>query len=410
MKTIYFANHAQFEGKYTNLGDWAIFEQMIGQLTPYIKQKECKVVVASSEPEFTSEHYPVISFQRGGIKGIFNTLKWLWKSDIVVIGGGEIVQDLSSMVYIPYQLIRPFIGKLFGKKLFAYAIGIGEEWEISKIGKLQAKIVLNMFDVITVREHKSLRVLKDYLHVKKPNIYLTADPALNLNKRHGNINVASSPFVVMSVRSVYHRTRSVLPFSIRKKLKLIPKQYYVEIELFKKEIAKIASEIVKKYNLNIIFLNTYTGKSMSANDDLFSLDVISKIPHNIRHKVSIIDEVLFPSEIKQILADSKLIMSVPLHPLILGASENVPVISFAYASKSICFMNEIDMFEYIHEVVRIGDRLKTNKVMDQIEYIMSNYENVRKEISQKLCGLKNREEKNIELLLDLAGIGNINEK
>lgn len=400
MKTIYFANHAQFEGRYTNLGDWAIFEQMIEELTPEIKNEKCRVVVASSEPEFTQKYYPVISFKRGGIHGILHTLKWLWKCDVVVIGGGEIVQDLSSMVYIPYQLIRPFFGKLFNKKLFAYAIGIGEEWEISKLGRMQAGFILNLFDIITVRDEKSYRMLKDYLGVKKPAVYITADPALNLKKVRSE-KCFEEPYVIMSVRSVYHRTRSFLPFSIRKKFKLVPSIYYQEIEIYKQSMAKVAENIIEKYGWNVVFLNTYTGKSMSANDDKFSMDVIQRISDKFENKVHVIDKNLFPRQIKKILSHAELILSVPLHPLILGASEGVPVISFAYASKSSCFMKEIGMQNYVHPVVQIGNRVDVDAVMNQVDFIVNNCEKVRQQVSDQVTRLRKAEKQNMVLLKEL---------
>ena len=155
MKRIFLANHAQFEGKYTNLGDWAIFEQMENLFLPEIYNGNIEIIVPSGDIKYTIDNYQVIAFQRGGFRGIVNTLKWIKKSDIIVLGGGEIIQDRSSLVYIPYLLIRPLIAKILHKKLFGYAIGVGEKEEISFLGKIQSKIVLNMFDTITVRDEKS---------------------------------------------------------------------------------------------------------------------------------------------------------------------------------------------------------------------------------------------------------------
>lgn len=402
MKTIYFANHAQFEGRYTNLGDWAIFEQMIGQFEPDIADGKCRVVVASSDPEFTAANYPVTAFQRGGLKGILETLKWLKQSDVIVIGGGEIVQDLSSMVYIPYQLLRPLVGSLFGKKLFAYAIGVGEPWEISTLGRLEAKFVLNRFDVITVRDRKSYKVLKDYIGVNKPKIYQTADPALNLEAKETDADVSEKPYIVMSVRSVYHRTRSLLPFSIRKKLNLVPKVYYSEIDIFKDKMAEIADYMIDQYHCNVLFLNTYTGKSMSANDDAFSADVMSRISEKNQKAVKVIDGSLHPCQIKKVLGGAELIVSVPLHPLILGASEGVPSISLAYASKSMCFMKEAGMKKYIHHVVKLGQAVDEAQIMMQIDEIFKEKEAVRKKMNGRVDRLKKEETKNILLLKELA--------
>lgn len=399
MVKVLFANHAQFEGQYTNLGDWAIFEEMIDRFQSYVDDGEMEVLVPSSDPDYTNTHYPVKAFKRGGFAGILNTFKAIVSSDIVVIGGGEIVQDRSSMVYIPYQLIRPFVAKLFGKKLFGYAIGVGEEEEISFIGRIQSSFVLNMFDIITVRDKKSYRVLKNYLKVRRPRVYLTADPALNLKPRKAE-DLPEKPYVVVSARSVYHREHNILPFSIRKKLGLVPEEYYKEIERFKTDLAFIADQTAEKYNYNICFLNTYTGKQMSAQDDSFTNDIINKMKN--KDSVSVIPADLTPSQIKYALGNAELILSVPLHPLILGSSENVPVLSIAYASKNKCFMKQICHPEHIYSVETIGERLDTEQILNDINSVVLNENNYLEELKNRMALLKKREMNNSKLFLRLV--------
>lgn len=406
LKRIFFANHAQFEGKYTNLGDWAIFEQMEEMFLPEIQKGHIEIVVPSADVEYTNSHYHVKAFKRGGIRGVINTLKWIIKCDMVLIGGGEIVQDRSSLVYIPYQLIRPLIAKMFGKKLFAYAIGVGEEKEISLVGKIQAKFVLNMFDVITIRDEKSYRVLREYLHVKKPEIYLTADPALNLKvKELSEINL-EKPYFVMSIRSVYHRNGNLLPFSIRKRLGLVPKSYYKEIDNFKNDVAYLSERLMDKYGYRVKFLNTYTGRQMSASDDKFTADIISRISRKYKSNVDIIAFNNTPSENKCVLGHAQFIVSVPLHPLILGASENVPVFSLAYASKNKSFMRQIDRAENIYSVEKIGERLNVQIILSDIDKVMCNVENYKRRLLEVVNTNRDKEQDNYKLVMKLInGIG-----
>lgn len=405
MKRIFFANHSQFEGKYTNLGDWAIFEQMENIFLPEIQNGNIEIIVPSADVQYTTDNYHVTAFQRGGFKGIVNTLKWISKSDIVLIGGGEIVQDRSSLVYIPYLLIRPLIAKLLHKKLFAYAIGVGEKEEISILGKIQSRIVLNMFDTITVRDDKSYRILHEYLHVTKPRMHITADPALNLiSKSKPEINM-DKPFFVISVRSVYHRNGNLLPFSIRKKFGLVSKSYGLEINKFKSDIAHLAVNLMDKYNLRLKFLNTYTGKQMSASDDAFTADIISRIPSQYQSKIDIINAENTPSETKYVLGRAQFIISVPLHPLILGASEGVPVFGLAYASKNKCFMKQIGRDKNIYSVEKIGERLNVEKIISDISIIMSDIENYKIQLSKAVAEAKERERNNYKLLMETAGIG-----
>lgn len=405
MKRILFANHAQFEGRHTNLGDWAIFEQMVECLLPEIENKTIEIIVPSSDVEFTKQNYKVSAFSRGGVKGIINTLKWICKSDVVVIGGGEIVQDKSSLVYIPYQLIRPFIAKIFGKKLFGYAIGVGEKEEISLLGKWQAKFVLNMFDIITVRDEKSYTVLKEELKVNKPQIYLTADPALNLKKKEV-LKEESEKYFVVSVRSIYHRNHNILPFSVRKKLKLVPREYYRAIDVFKNDIAKLTENLCEKYNCRVKFLNTYVGEQMSAADDKFTNDIIRKMNVELREKVDIIDVNFYPCQVKSILSDAMFIVTVPLHPLILGASENVPVFSLAYASKNKSFMKQIKHPEHIYRVENLQDKIDVEQIEADINEVMINIEDYKRNLKKVIDYNKKEEKKNAQLLLELIDEGN----
>ena len=404
MKRIFFANHCQFEGKYTNLGDWAIFEQMENLFLPEIQNGNIEIIVPSADVQYTTDHYHVTAFQRGGFKGIVNTLKWISKSDIVLIGGGEIVQDRSSLVYIPYLLIRPLIAKLLHKKLFAYAIGVGEKEEISILGKIQSRIVLNMFDTITVRDDKSCRILHEYLRVTKPKIYITADPALNLIPKSIFEMNMDKPYFVISVRSVYHRNGNLLPFSIRKKLGLVPKSYGMEINKFKSDIARLAVNLIDKYNFRLKFLNTYTGKQMSASDDAFTADIISRIPSQYQSKVDIINAENTPSETKYVLGRAQFVISVPLHPLILGASEGVPVFGIAYASKNKCFMKQIGQDKNIYPVEKIGERLNVEKIISDISLVMSDIENYKIQLSKAVAEAKEREHNNYRLLMETAGM------
>lgn len=399
MVNILFANCAQFEGEFTNLGDWAIFEAMLQSLKREIGEKEIQIMVPSANPDFTMQNYPVKAFQRGGIKGCINTLKAIIWADVVLIGGGEIVQDLSSVVYLPYQFIRPMIAKLFRKKIYAYAIGIGEPWEISPLGRLQARFALNRFDAITVRDSKSKYVAENYLKVKNKNIYMAADPAIILEPMDIKENEAKDYFV-FSIRSVYHRERKLLPFAIRKKFGLVSTRYYKAVTEFKEQIACVVRQVLDKYPYDIKFLTTYNGQEMSAGDYLFTKDIINGLSDNERLRIEFIEETR-PCKIKTILGGARLVLSVPLHPIILAASEGVPVISLAYASKNVAFMKEIGMQKYIFPVRNVREKIDSIMIVGAIDEIERGRNILIKKMVGKLSYLKNNEKKNRDYLMKI---------
>lgn len=398
MVNILFANCAQFEGKYTNLGDWAIFEAMLQSMKREIDEKEIEIMVPSADPDFTVRNYPVRAFQRGGIRGCVNTLQAIIWADVVLIGGGEIVQDLSSIVYLPYQFIRPMIAKLFGKKVYGYAIGIGEPWEISPFGKLQARFALNRFDAITVRDMKSKYVAENYLQVKNKNIFVGADPALVLETLNGGGVNSSEEYIVFSVRSVYHREHNLLPFAIRKRFNLISPRYYEAIKEFKQEIVYVVQKVLQRYPYNIRFLITYNGREMSAGDAVFTKDIVNHFSRKELSRIHMIDETR-PYKLKGILGKARLVISVPLHPIILAASEGVPVISLAYASKSTAFMKEIGMEKYISTVRNVDEKVDGVALMDLIDNIDREHDIISQQISEKMISLKQREKENLAHLM-----------
>lgn len=150
------------------------------------------------------------------------------------------------------------------------------------------------------------------------------------------------------------------------------------------------------------FLNTYVGEKMSASDNLFTVDVINRTSQKSRDYIEIIDIKNTPRENKAVLRDAEFILTVPLHPLILGASEGVPVLSLAYASKNVCFMKQIKQDKYIYRVENLGDKIPMERVLNDIDFIVKNRAKCSKEIQQIVKPLKELERMNAKLLLDLV--------
>ncbi len=378
---IFFSSQAQFEAESTNLGEKAIFEEVLKRYKKSIPNVEIKVL--SSNPKKTKSDYNIEGIRLGGLENFFKSIHEIYKSDYIVVGGGELIQDKSSLVMIPYILLRPMIGKLLGKIIIAQGIGIGEDDEITKFGKWQTHFALNKFDIITVRDKKSYYMLKN-MNIMKPKIYITADIANTLEKAEDeeiikvleNHNIKNNArYVVFSMRSVYHRSHNLLPFSIRKKLGFITKQYLKEIDNFKTVIARIGDYICEKYKYKVVFIPAYVGKQFSANDDDFSKAIMNRMNNNSE---LIIEDSC--SIIKGILSKSALVIGVPLHSLILAGSENVPVIAISYASKHRAYMDQIGMSDFVLRAENLGERIDYNK----IKYLVDKTIKKRDEIVTKL--------------------------
>lgn len=388
-KRIFLSNHGQLAGIKSNLGEKAIFAQMLREIRKY--SPNVKISVLSSSPSYTREKYGVDTVPLGGIiKGVISSLKPIMKCDILIVGGGELIQDKSSLAVIPYNLMRSVIAKLFRKKVVAYAVGIGEDDEITNFGKFLTKLVMNHFDLITVRDTKSKGMLFK-LGITKPKIFEAADAANTLpipsRKRTKEIleiegiTDVKKPIVAFSMRSVFHRTHNLLPFSYRKKFGLLPKNYFINITDFKEKIAKAADFIIEKYNVNIIFVPSYKGEKLSARDDEFSKEIIELIK-NKNHTI-LIKKDYTPEEIKGLFSVAEFIIAVPLHSLILGGSANVPLIDINYASKGRAYMEQIGQQEYIIHVENPSDDFDLEVLIKLIEEVWKNRQDIRKVMEER---------------------------
>jgi len=99
-----------------NVGDEGFLEIVL----PRLKHK-AHITVASKNPENTTKNFHVRSVKAEPL----TLVRELVRSDIVLEGPGGLFQDATSFKSLFYYFLAPFLGKLFGKKVYLYGIGIG---------------------------------------------------------------------------------------------------------------------------------------------------------------------------------------------------------------------------------------------------------------------------------------------
>ena len=119
---------------FKNFGDEEILSVLINKLQE-LKQM---ITVISSDPQYTKKQYKHIrSVYTFDIKNIIFLIA---KSDILISGGGSLLQDTTSIKSLLYYLFIIFIALLFGKKVIIFAQGIGPI--TTPLGKFLTKILL----------------------------------------------------------------------------------------------------------------------------------------------------------------------------------------------------------------------------------------------------------------------------
>lgn len=161
-----------------NAGDEAILEAMIADL-----REACpgaRLTVFSAQPGKTSRTHGVAAVHRFSVPGVWNALG---QADLLISGGGSLLQDVTSSRSLWYYLAVLGMAKARGLRTMVYANGLGPIRLAAN--RRAAGAVLRRADVITLRDPDSVRVLASDLGVGRRDVMLTADPAFGLRPLDG---------------------------------------------------------------------------------------------------------------------------------------------------------------------------------------------------------------------------------
>ena len=166
MKSIVISGYYGFD----NFGD----ETVLKILTDFLKDEN--VTVISSNPTKTVLKYKVNSIKTFDF---FKIISFIKSSDIFISGGGSLLQDVTSLRSLLYYIFLIKIALFFKKKVVIFAQGIGPLNR--EISKFLVKSTLKKCEVVTVRDEKSLFLLRGWGIAKTD---LVCDPLFDLPCSH----------------------------------------------------------------------------------------------------------------------------------------------------------------------------------------------------------------------------------
>ena len=151
---------------FDNFGD----ETILGILLE--KLKDCDVTVLTSNPRKTYDTYGVHSVYSFSYEHV---LKELAYCDVLISGGGSLLQNTTSNRSLFYYGAVIKFAQLMNKEVVIFAQGIGpiDGW----LPKTMSKGILKKVNYISVRDDKSLELLKKW-GIKNAN--LVCDPVYSL--------------------------------------------------------------------------------------------------------------------------------------------------------------------------------------------------------------------------------------
>lgn len=152
---------------FDNFGDEAI----LGVLTSKLNDLKADVTVLSKNPSKTQSLYGVKTIFSFDLTKVFDEIS---KCDILISGGGSLLQDVTSIKSLLYYLFIINTALFLNKKVIIFAQGIGPI--NSKFGRFLTKQALKKCTLVTVRDEKSLFLVRSW----GVNARLVCDPLFDL--------------------------------------------------------------------------------------------------------------------------------------------------------------------------------------------------------------------------------------
>lgn len=307
-----------------------------------------EITVLSNDPEKTAKQYQVKAVPRWNWLQVFRAVSGC---DLLISGGGSLLQDVSSKNSPLYYLTVMFIARLLGKPMQIFAQGIGP-LNVKRNRRLTAWL-LNQASAITVREAGSKEELLD-LGIIRP-VEVTADPVLGLSSE--NVNQASADTILERYGVCFEEGDKKLGVFIRP---WGDNSYIVELTQ--------ALDRLSEQGWKIVFV------PMQFPQDISVAKETAKLMHN---EASILRELYSPEEILSLVQEFDVILGMRLHALIDATVLGKSLVGLSYDPKVDRYLEQIG-----HVSLLSVNNLKSQTLLELIEWAYDN----RAEMGERLLG------------------------
>ena len=362
-----------FSGYYgsNNIGDEALIAVLLKEFKKRIN--DFKPVVISNDPAKTSKSYEIDALSKTDIKNIIKELK---SADLLISGGGSLLQDVTGKKTIPYYLGIIALAKMLKVPVFFCAQGVGPVNSI--IFKNAIKYILNRVDAISVRDENS-KLFLESLGVKK-DIHYTADLAYLLDPIDGPKieGILSNESLMNTFTESLYIGVSIRPWKDNNYLDSL-------ITLLKK-----IKENYPEYN--ILFI------PFKYPDDLEISQYAMKKAEENNLEAKILKNNYTPEEVLGVVSEMDILIGVRLHSLIFAAIGNTLPLGISYHPKVDAFLEQLKISS-ISDI----DSLDYNSSFKNIERYIQERTDIKEEIKYKKELFREKAAENMDLAINLIG-------
>ncbi len=354
-------NKALISGYYgfNNLGDEAILETMIRSIKRMDSAIELTVLTAT--PERTAQRLNVKTVPRANV---FSVLKAVMKTDVLISGGGSLLQDTTSKRSIHYYLAIIIFGLMFNKPVMLYSHGIGPVHK--GMNRKIMKWVLSRVDAITVRE-KNSKIDLVSMGISPEKIHVTADPVVDMEK----IETKTGRKILEIAFDGKIDARPIVGLSMRTK--------DFKTDQNRQKLKKLIQSLSQSHNVVMI--------PFHRREDL-------EICRWAKAEgAAVIEDEYAADEIMSVVENLDALIGVRLHSLIFAAVAEVPLLGISYDPKIDYFLETLGL-----EAVGSIESIRPDDILTALEALLSEREDAVGNLKNHVKQLQKKFKKNEEIL------------
>lgn len=239
-----------------NFGD----EMILSCLTSHLKSNGVEVSVLSSNPKVTSVENGVNAYNSFDFKSLPEIIA---KHDVLISGGGSLLQDVTSKKSLIYYLGVIFLALAMRKKVVIFAQGIGPIND--PFLRLVTKTLLKCCTYVSVRDEKSFDLLKSW----KVDCEQLCDPIFSLKLPEYNpqdiVGVQLREFATLKDEALQKLANKIVNDFSDKKIQLFSFQDSIDLAVSRK-FAEMLKALKPEINVEILY-------------NLMKDEIIEKISH-----------------------------------------------------------------------------------------------------------------------------------
>ena len=297
---------------FANAGDEAMLAAIIKALRS--TEDAVELTVISGNPQVTAAQYGVTSIHRFNPLEIISSLRGC---DLLLSGGGSLLQDVTSKRSLLYYLSILGLSLLLGKKVMLFAQGIGPIH--SGLLRKLTKVVCSHVNLITVRDQDSLYELR-HIGIPPEKVQLTADAVMTLpqeSKEQGRelLDKFGVP-----------KDKMLIAISVRK---------WQDDDRYLLELAKAVDILSREYDAHVVILPLQYPVDVAA---------CQRLQHFIVYKEcsTVLTADCDTEQFLSLMGNFQLLIGMRLHALIFAAVMERPFVAISYDPKIDGFVKDIN--------------------------------------------------------------------